>query len=44
MYPQYDFNLDITDKDIQGLQKTADFMFENGMIKNKVDAKTLFIR
>lgn len=44
MYPQYDFTLDITDKDIQGLQKTADFMFENGMIKNKVDAKTLFIR
>lgn len=44
MYPQYDFTLDISDKDIQGLQKTADFMYENGMIKNKVDAKLLFIR
>lgn len=44
MYKQYDFNIDVTENDIKGLQKTADFMFENGMIKNKVDARSLFIK
>lgn len=44
MYKQYDFNIDVTENDIKGLQKTADFMFESGMIKNKVDARSLFIK
>lgn len=44
MYKQYDFNIDVTENDIKGLQKTADFMFENEMIKNKVDARSLFIK
>lgn len=44
MYPQYDFSLQVSEKDIAGLQKTADFMYENGMIKNKVNAKELFIK
>lgn len=44
MIRQYDFNLDITDKDIKGLQNTADFMFDAGMIKSKVDVKKLFIK
>lgn len=44
MFGQYDFSLDITDKDIKGLQKTADFMLNAGMIKSKVDVSGLFIK
>lgn len=44
MYGQYDFSLEVSDRDIEGLQKTADFMFENGMIQSAVDVKNLFIR
>lgn len=43
MYPQYDFTLEVSDKDIEGLQKTADFMFESEMIEKEVDVKGLFI-
>ena len=28
--------------DKAGFQRTADFMFENGMIENKLDVSTLF--
>ncbi len=44
MYPQYDFTLEVSDKDIEGLQKTADFMFESEMIETEVDVKELFIK
>ncbi len=44
MYKQYDFSLKVSDKDVQGLQNTADFMFNNGMIKHKVNAKDLFLQ
>ncbi|MEL3913551.1 NrtA/SsuA/CpmA family ABC transporter substrate-binding protein [Treponema pedis] len=43
MYPQYNFSLFTTEQDIEGLQKTADFMFKNKMIKNPVQAGSLFI-
>lgn len=44
MYGQYDFSLEVSQSDINGLQKTADFMYENGMIQTQVDASSLFIQ
>ena len=43
MYPMYDFNIDITDKDIASIRKTESFMRENKMIENEVDINDLFI-
>ena len=37
-----DFSTELTDADKAGFQRTADFMFENGMIENKLDVNTLF--
>lgn len=42
MYKYYNFSTEITDEDKQGFQKTADFMFESGMIENELDVNTLF--
>lgn len=42
MYEFYDFSTEITDEDKEGFQNTADFMFESGMIENKLDVNTLF--
>lgn len=42
MYEMYDFSTDITKEDVEGFQRTADFMYENGMIEKKVDVKMLF--
>lgn len=39
----YDFNIDITDKDIASIRKTESFMRENKMIENEVDINDLFI-
>ena len=44
MYGFYDFSTEITDADKKGFQKTADFMYESGMIENKLDVNTLFIQ
>lgn len=44
MFSQYDFSMEVTQKDIDGLQKTADFMFESEMIKEKINASDLFIK
>lgn len=44
MYPQYNFDTKVSDKDVEGLQKTADFMFNSQMIKDKVDVKDMFIK
>ena len=44
MYSKYDFSLDITEQDKLGLQKTADFMFKNGMIDKEIDINTLFLK
>lgn len=44
MYSYYDFSTEITDADKEGFQKTADFMYESGMIENELDVNTLFIQ
>ena len=44
MYGFYDFSTEITDADKEGFQKTADFMYESGMIGNELDVNTLFIQ
>lgn len=41
MYNLYDFNPKITDKDIKELEKTQDFLKENGMLTKTVDIKSL---
>ena len=43
MYILYNFSTDVTELDIAGFQKTADFMLESGMIENPVDVKSLFL-
>ena len=42
MADYYDFSTELKDADRTGFQRTADFMFENGMIENKLDVNTLF--
>ncbi len=42
MMQAYDFSLETTEKDKAGFQRTADFMFENGMIETELDVNTLF--
>lgn len=42
MYADYDFSIDVTDKDKEGFQKTADFMLEADMIENELDVNSLF--
>ena len=42
MYEYYDFSTKITDEDKKGFQKTADFMYEAGMIDSKLDVNSLF--
>lgn len=43
MYPMYDFNIDITDKDIASMKKTEKFMRENKMIETEVNINDLLI-
>ena len=43
MYALYDFSTEILEKDKQGFQITADFMFESGMIENKLEVDKLFL-
>ena len=42
MYAAYDFSLEITDADVAGFQKTADFMYDSGMIEEPYDVSGLF--
>ena len=42
MYTQYNFSTEVTEADKAGFQKTADFMYEAGMIDNALDVNTLF--
>ena len=44
MYDYYDFSLNISEDDIDGFQKTADFMLESGMIDEALDVNSLFIK
>ena len=42
MYAYYDFSTEISDADKDGFQKTADFMYESGMIEEAYDVSGLF--
>jgi len=42
MYSVYDFSLETSEADKAGLQKTADFMLESGMIEQALDVNVLF--
>ena len=42
MYEYYNFSTELTEADRAGFQRTADFMFENGMIETELDVNTLF--
>ncbi len=42
MYEYYDFSTEITKKDKEGFQRTADFMYESGMIDKKPNINELF--
>ena len=44
MYGMYDFSLETTQEDLDGFQKTADFMYESEMIESEFDVNTLFIQ
>lgn len=44
MYAYYDFSTEITEEDKEGFQRTADFMYETGMIDEKMDASLLFLK
>lgn len=41
MYQWYDFNPEITDKDIEELEKTQNFLLENGMLEKEIDIKSI---
>lgn len=43
MYAMYDFNIDITDKDMVSMKKTEEFMRENKMIENEVNISDLLL-
>ncbi len=43
MYAYYDFGTEITEADKNGFQKTADFMYETGMIEEAFDTSALYI-
>jgi len=42
MYRYYDFSTKVTSSDKNGFQRTADFMYENGMIEKKLNVDILF--
>lgn len=44
MVKDYDFSTKITEEDKRGFQKTADFMYETGMIEKELDVNTLFYK
>ena len=43
MVPMYDFDMTIKDSDIEAMEKTKDFMLENGMIENDVEIEDLIL-
>ena len=42
MAQYYDFSTEITAADQEGFQRTADFMYQAGMIEKELDVNTLF--
>lgn len=43
MYDMYDFSMEITDKDIEAMKNTEQFMKDTGMIENDVDVEGLIL-
>lgn len=43
MVPMYDFDMTIKESDIEAMEKTKDFMLENGMIENDVVIEDLIL-
>lgn len=41
MYQWYDFNPSITEKDIEELEKTQQFLLDNGMLEKEIDIKSI---
>lgn len=41
MYPMYDFDMTIRESDIQAMQKTEQFLFDNQMIENHVNIQDI---
>jgi len=41
MYDWYDFNPQITDKDVEELQKTQEFLIQNGMLEKEIDINSI---
>lgn len=44
MFPMYDFSMDVSEKDVEDLKKTEQFLLDNGMIDKEIDVKTLFLK
>ena len=44
VYEWYDFNLEITDADMQSLKDTQDFLLENGLQENEVNIEDLIYK
>lgn len=44
MYTMYDFSMEISDKDIESMKKTEQFLYDNKMIDNRVDITDLLIK
>ena len=42
MFPQYDFSTEVKESDRIGFQRTANFMYETGMIETELDVDSLF--
>ena len=43
MYPMYDFDMDIKESDIEAMEKTEVFMYENAMIEERVNIEELIL-
>lgn len=43
MYPWYDFNPKVTDQDIEELEKTQQFLMDNGMLESEIDIETMIV-
>ncbi len=44
MIPDYDFSIEISDEDLKNLQDTRDFLYQEGMIPNKVNISNSIIQ
>ena len=43
IYEWYDFNPEITEKDIEELEKTQDFLLENDMLEHPIDISDIIV-